>query len=515
MSIATMHMHTPFDLPPPFITADTTHVTGVTKQDVSGATSKLSIKTRIKATLSHITTVAGRTLKTGMKTVTAFAQKIHTYVRRQFRQNTLVARFRKVAQRFWARALRPLLRTTIYATLISLLVVGTFVNPILTIATLTLLGCSLHLLAAVIDIVQAAKANGSRAARVLWSVFKTGAQLLRAAVYIATALFVASVCAVSLSALVFVAMNLVLNYLAVAKANTISMLAYCAISGNIVAAVLLLVVEVVQSIVPRGDARMYSPATSSVGVPQATAESVDLNMDAYFVYPTASNLRARGTEEFWDTQDDVAPMMSQTCAGCGEDATLLVPSLVCHEPNAHVCAACAAAEVAVVEEERLAAATMEATALRHTGVSLTKCGIVVRLLPEGIQASPAWQRSREHMDHWHWLETAHYRPLTGAPSPREWSVLGNGVVQATVRYHYKRNVVQGFDVSKRPLCSIPVLKGLNALERAVACAQRIVTDELDRRDNLRQQTEHVEAPAPAPACAIVTPLHPHYNMRSE
>lgn len=410
---------------------------------------------------------------------------------RKLRLESFFVRIKSIGSRFWVRSLRPMLRAVALAAAVTGVVVCMFVNPMATIAVVAGLGLFLHLLAAIIERLEHAEASGSRAARMILSGFGIVERIVIFVMYLAAAAVAVAVCVTSLYAAIYFVLSLTLNYFAVPGATTISFVVSCVLAGDLLSPLVWLILFGYKDLHRTHAAyrRWQAARTATTTAVDAETFTATTHEDATMFQ--GDHLRAQGTEEFWETADDVAPHTLQTCVGCGEDVAHLVASQHPDEPVVAICVACAEAEAVAVAKD---AAQAEVTALRYTGVSLTKRGVVVSLLPAGIEATLTYAQSRANVDHWHWLETAHYRPLEGATLPRAWSVLGNGVVQATVRYHYKRNVVQGFDLHKRLISTVPVLKGQNALERAVACVQQHVTDELDRRDNLRIQTEATTTP---------------------
>lgn len=128
-------------------------------------------------------------------------------------------------------------------------------------------------------------------------------------------------------------------------------------------------------------------------------------------------LVARGTEEMQGTEHDVRP----TCEAC-EKHQLFSD----REIADHICTACTEA-------------AHEHEALVRTGVSLKARRVVVRLTPEGIEASEEYAASKANPDVPKWLVTARWRDIHGVEEKheREWSLLDNGDVVGQVVYDHK------------------------------------------------------------------------------
>lgn len=398
--------------------------------------------TRIKTTATRIV----RTVKTGaVKTATRVAvtfttatQAVRRLVRRRPRFTAFAKRIKKFAARCWVRALRPLLRATLQVMALTTVLLGMLFQPLLTMIGLTVLGCVAYGLALLLEWLMQGSARRVRLAAWLIRGLELCVKLGTWVAYGVSALALLAVCATSVAAALACLLYLGLAYYEVPSAATYAWTAFLVFNGAWFLAVLYFIWDMSLSETPTWQRRVaVTPAAAPVA-------------------PTAAM--------------DVTDMAE--CTVCDTVSAHLVPSRVCHEPNARVCAACAAAEAAFAST---------------TDVPPVTRNPVVHLTADAIAASAAYQQSRNDLAHWYWLETAHYQEPDGRLVPREWSVLGNGVVQATVRYHYKRNVVQGFDAAKRLIGTVPVLKGNNAVVSAVQCAQQHVTDELDRRDSLRQQ----------------------------
>jgi len=483
-------------------------------------TPKASVWTRIKATASRALGAVKRaftkTAAVVAKPFKAVARGTRTFVYKRPRLAFFFARVKAIATRFWVRALRPLLRMVVYGAMITAVAIGLYVSPVLTIAIIVGLGLFFHGLAAVVERLEKAEANGSRAARWTLTVFAVIEGLFDVATYLGAAAALVAMCIASVPFAIYAALHLVLNYFAVPGASTLSFVAFCLMTGDLPLAIIWFALYGWQDVLAiraayrnwktrRQNASYTAPieedvvVETSAEVPPATETPIEAVIEApaaavdaeVVVPPSEVPLRAQGVEEMQGSTYDM-PVVLRTCAVCPAQAETLTPSLVILEGDRDICPECAASEVA------------EATALKHTGVSRAKRGIVVPLLREGIEASTIAAASRADIGSWHWLVTAEFRDTDGSTSPREWSVLGNGVVHATVRYHYKRNAVQGFDLNKRLVCTVPVLKGEGALVKAVASAQLQVTDELDRRDNLREKSEREPVAAPTAAPLLFT-----------
>jgi len=198
-------------------------------------------------------------------------------------------------------------------------------------------------------------------------------------------------------------------------------------------------------------------------------------------------LVAKGTEEFWGTSLDVAPVVEIEVI----EAEVIEAAAPVNKP----CLSCGTTEGALrvatdsVETHGLCSACFdiecEVDAIDRTGVSLKARNVEFSLNDVGLRATPEYADSAFDADHWRWVLTAWFRDRSGINHERVWTVLSEGKPHGTVRYNHTKKVMHGLDANQRLLCVVSVRRGQKAYSEALAAAQTQVTDELNKRADLQ------------------------------
>jgi hypothetical protein len=486
-----------------------------TKVEVS-TDPKPSIWTRIKTTAKRIVGASKRGIVTAAKTVARPFKAASSFVARK--TATVRRTLATFATNVWTRALKPFLGgVTLGVTLFAFLYA-----PVLFIAALVVGGLFFLAFSKGVEALEA-RAVGSRLARFALTVIEVLGRVAIVLETLATAFIAGVLCVASLPFAIFTGMYLVLKYIGSERALMYSVLTFCVLTGHIgIVLVWALWRMYLAAVSAWGSFDAPTPPVRDRSAPSdevykdlrdfmagenttyAAAAAAAMTVSALEVVVTAditpatapdapetwtrgNFLVAKGTEEFWGTEHDVAPatflvhedadegraaLVSKPCLSCGTtDGALRVSSNDSVETHG-LCAACFDVEC-------------EVDAIDRTGVSLKARNVEFSLNDVGLRATPEYAASAFDADHWRWVLTAWFRDRSGINHERVWTVLAEGKPHGTVRYNHTKKVMHGLDGANRLVCVVPVRRGQKAYHEALAAAQTQVTDELNKRADLQ------------------------------
>jgi hypothetical protein len=390
----------------------------------------------------------------------------------------VVARVKPIAKRAWAIALRPYLGGVLAGAALGTVIIGAFVAPATTIATLLVGGLVFVGLARG---VRALEESDSRAAKVALDILEIVGQALRALAYAGAAVLAVAMASVSWTFAVFSVLLLVLAYLDVRGAGTIAFLAWCVLSGSWGFGLLWLMW--------RGAARLTLSRSQPVAVDVPEYSEIRREPVEH-AHVLRRDYVAVGAEEVADL---IVPEPSweetyenaTACDACGTTKgaarirSNAVPFVTVGSPNfgkpheasdAMLCSSCYEAEC-------------EDNAIALTGVSLKKVSTNVVLNAVGREALPEVAASKADVTQVFWAVTAWWRDRRSNHHERQWDCFHDGKVVATVVYDHSRKVYRASALGK-----------FLGTKTAPGAAKRLSTDAIFDEGNA--VTRMVEALAP-------------------
>lgn len=379
--------------------------------------------------------------KTLAKPFKAIARKVKPALK------TASSKVAPVARRLWTRVLQPFLFATLAITALFTLFVAAAVAPLTT--ALVMVGGAVLAFAASFGIaaLENREKTGSRAARITLNVLNAIAWVFVGFAYGVAAIFLVTMCAASAAFTVFLGVALVLAYFEVKGAVSIAFVVWCALTGNWALGLVCLLVYALRH------AALATEKTETQAPPQANTRTetktetkipVDVRpMDAPNnpeTWTRGNFFVAKGTEELWGTEHDVAPV-PEVCE-CG----------VCNECHAKL-----------VESEHVF----------MWDVSKDKRPCDMRLTPGGFDFSV---RESLEVEERTWVVTAQHRDTAGKVWGREWVCLEHGTEVAKIVDVFNR---------ERHAFDVYVMGVRYVTKTGVKAAKRAATDELDAQRNTK------------------------------
>jgi hypothetical protein len=437
-----------------------------TEAEVSATNIKPSIWTRIKNAAKRVIGATKRgaiaTAKTVARPFKAIAAKTKPtmykigFVARLawFRTKTAAKPVTGFFGKLWRRAVRPMLQFALWVMALTTVLVALAVAPLVTVLALATAGLLVLALSYGVEALETAEAH-SRLARFALRAIEVIAQMVRLTLYVAAGVMLVAMCIADLAFAVFVAAFVVLTMFQVKGAFNIAFYVWCIASGSWGTLLFFVLFDSMMYSVRtarmkktaeqaaereafareafvdsvREDLRDHMAPTAAAYDAAATAfdaiaakARVVMNTPKDVTPANAPGQRhlwtrgnfliAKGTEELWGTEHDVAPT-SEACVACGTTAF--------GDRTEDLCGMCLDAR----DEDE---------AQRFWGVSRKARHVFLRLTQEGLEAQPEYQASKANADVPQWLVTVKFRTRDCVEHPRAWSLFDDGDIVGSVTY---------------------------------------------------------------------------------